>query len=189
MARRSPGWWVRSERAGELTDGRLESYRKLHREAAVPAEQKLIDQQVSLEIASFGLIPRHIFQQFELKGDAFRAQAAHRFQDIARSLHALVSGRVQDQRRLEPVALGRRNLPFAWIEECPRLVEKEAGDLLILTADAAAKELRERYDLPLALIIVDTVAAGAGFDDENSAVETTRKQNGRRHIIQIVCIP
>lgn len=69
------------------------------------------------------------------------------------------------------------DLPFAWIDECPRLVERDAADQLMLTADIAAAEMRERYDLPLALIIVDTVAAGAGFDDENSAAETQKVMN------------
>lgn len=66
------------------------------------------------------------------------------------------------------------DLPFAWIEECPRLVEPSAADTLIATATVMADELRTRYDLPLALIVVDTVAAGAGFDDENSAAETQK---------------
>lgn len=101
--------------------------------------------------------------------------------EIPIRLKGLVSG------KLAGVAMARaasgeeavdpNDLPFAWIEECPRLVDRDAAETLILTADVAVAELRERYDLPLVLIIVDTVAAGAGFDDENSAAETQKVMN------------
>ncbi|ACA20975.1 conserved hypothetical protein [Methylobacterium sp. 4-46] len=69
------------------------------------------------------------------------------------------------------------DLPFCWVEECPRLSETEAVERLKAVIDTAVSQLRERYDLPLALIVLDTVAAGAGFDDENSAAETQRVMN------------
>lgn len=101
--------------------------------------------------------------------------------EIPIRLKGLVTGKVAGA-AMAMTASGDRavdpdDLPFAWIEECPRLVDRDAADTLVLTADAAARELRERYDLPLALIIVDTVAAGAGFDDENSAAETQKVMN------------
>ena len=68
-------------------------------------------------------------------------------------------------------------LPFAWIEECPRLLDADAVPQLVGTAKLAAEHLTETFDLPLALIIIDTVAAGAGFMDENSAAETQRVMN------------
>lgn len=70
--------------------------------------------------------------------------------------------------------LNAADLPFAWIEECPRLVSLEAAEVLIQIAEGAATEMKSRYGLPLALIVVDTVAAGAGFEDENSAAETQK---------------
>ncbi|WP_010685523.1 ATP-binding protein [Methylobacterium mesophilicum] len=68
-------------------------------------------------------------------------------------------------------------LPFAWIDDCPRLLSTEAVAQLVAVAKAAADHLRETFDLPLALIIVDTVAAAAGFGDENSAAEAQRVMN------------
>lgn len=68
-------------------------------------------------------------------------------------------------------------LPFAWIEECPRLLDGDAVPQLVETAKVAAEHLAEAFDLPLALIIIDTMAAGAGFMDENSAAEAQRVMN------------
>ena len=70
-----------------------------------------------------------------------------------------------------------KRLPFAWIEECPRLLDTDAVPQLVETAKVAAGHLAEAFDLPLALIIIDTMAAGAGFMDENSAAEAQRVMN------------
>jgi hypothetical protein len=88
-----------------------------------------------------------------------------------------LSGAISAGNILRKPTVDPSDLPFAWIEECPRLVDRDAVDTLIATADAAVAELRERYDLQLALVIVDTVAAGAGFDDENNAAETQKVMN------------
>lgn len=72
----------------------------------------------------------------------------------------------------EPVPLDA--LPFAWIEECPPLAKPGAVRRLIATAEAAAAAMRERFGVELVLVVLDTVAAGAGFEDENSAAETQR---------------
>jgi hypothetical protein len=69
-------------------------------------------------------------------------------------------------------------LPFAWAEECPRLIDPGAGPALIEIAKAAQEHLREAFGLPLVLIIIDTVAAGAGFNDENSAAESQKVMDG-----------
>lgn len=69
------------------------------------------------------------------------------------------------------------HLPFAWIDDCPRLLSNEAVTQLVAVAKAAAEHLHHEFDLPLALIIVDTVAAAAGFGDENSAAEAQRVMN------------
>lgn len=79
------------------------------------------------------------------------------------------------QGKLGPDAPDR--LPFAWIEECPRLLDADAVPQLVTVAKMAAEHLLEAFDLPLALIVIDTVAAGAGFMDENSAAETQRVMN------------
>ncbi|MEH3117086.1 MAG: AAA family ATPase [Methylorubrum populi] len=77
----------------------------------------------------------------------------------------------------EGPAVDPADLPFAWIEECPRLVESGAVEVLAAVAEQAAADMRDLYGLPLALIVIDTIAAGAGFDDENSAAETQKAMN------------
>ena len=44
-------------------------------------------------------------------------------------------------------------------------------------ADEASKGMGERFGLPLVLIVIDTVAAAAGFDDENAAAEAQKVMN------------
>ncbi len=95
--------------------------------------------------------------------------AAEGAYEIPIRLRGLVQG------KLGPEAPER--LPFAWIEECPRLLDADAVPQLVTIATMAAEHLAEAFDLPLALVVVDTVAAGAGFMDENSAAEAQRVMN------------
>ncbi|WP_238178838.1 ATP-binding protein [Methylobacterium oxalidis] len=81
---------------------------------------------------------------------------------------------VEDGSIDEDAAARVERLPFAWAEECPRLVDRNAAEQLIETATLAQEHLRDVFGLPLALVIIDTVAAGAGFNDENSAAESQK---------------
>ena len=63
-------------------------------------------------------------------------------------------------------------LPFFCLDDVPRLLERGAADKIAADANTVAAEMQQRFGLPLALIIVDTVAAGAGYaksGDENDA--------------------
>lgn len=62
-------------------------------------------------------------------------------------------------------------LPFAWVETCPMLTAKGTLDTLVAVARRVHEQLLDEHKLPLALVIVDTVAAAAGFKDENAASE------------------
>jgi hypothetical protein len=53
--------------------------------------------------------------------------------------------------------------PFGWIETCPPLIGKNAPDEICAIAEPIASELKERFDVPLVLIIIDTIIAGAGY--------------------------
>ncbi|GEO17431.1 AAA family ATPase [Microvirga aerophila] len=101
--------------------------------------------------------------------------------EIPIRLRGIVEGKLQGLTFLhtgtdaKPIDPGR--LPIAWIDECPPLVGKDSVEILTLTAQAAAERMEETFGLPLALIVVDTVAASAGVMDENAAAENHRVMN------------
>ena len=65
-------------------------------------------------------------------------------------------------------------MPFAWAEACPRLTADDALVKLHAMISAAARGMRERFGLPLALIVIDTLMPAAGFKDANDASENQR---------------
>ncbi|MFM9850021.1 MAG: AAA family ATPase [Hyphomicrobiaceae bacterium] len=60
---------------------------------------------------------------------------------------------------------------FAWAKSCPLLTDAKAREALIAICLEAKVQYRTRHDLPLALVIIDTIGAAAGWKDENSAAE------------------
>lgn len=74
-------------------------------------------------------------------------------------------------------AANLENLPFAWIEECPSLKEEASFKRLVSIAQTVVGNMKEQFDLPLALIIVDTLSASADFADANDAAEGQRVMN------------
>jgi hypothetical protein len=63
-------------------------------------------------------------------------------------------------------------LPFAWRANCPALVAPDAVGKLAQMVEDAAAGLRQRFDVPVALILVDTLIAAANYTkigDENDA--------------------
>jgi hypothetical protein len=62
--------------------------------------------------------------------------------------------------------------PFAWTDQCPRLLDRDSVATLTAIAQQAAERMKTEFGLPLALIVIDTVIAAAGFSksgDENDA--------------------
>ena len=75
--------------------------------------------------------------------------------------------------------------PFAWIETCPPLISKNAADEICKIAEAIAKELEERFGVPLVLIIIDTVIASSGYHrdgQENDAAAGQAIMNTLRQV-------
>jgi hypothetical protein len=68
-------------------------------------------------------------------------------------------------------------LPFTWRADCPALTASNAvAQLAQMVADAAAG-LRQRFDLPVVLVWIDTLIAAAGYaklGDENDAASAQR---------------
>jgi hypothetical protein len=67
---------------------------------------------------------------------------------------------------------GMARAPFRWYEAAPRLLHRGSVEMLITMARQADQSLQEEFGLPLGLIVVDTIAASAGYTkagDENDA--------------------
>ncbi len=58
---------------------------------------------------------------------------------------------------------GMPRAPFRWYEAVPVLLQPGAADKLIAMARQAHESLQAEFGLPLGLIIIDTVAASAGY--------------------------
>jgi hypothetical protein len=59
---------------------------------------------------------------------------------------------------------GMARAPFRWFEDVPVLLQPDGLELLVAMGEKAAASLREEFGLPLGLIIIDTVAASAGYN-------------------------
>jgi hypothetical protein len=71
----------------------------------------------------------------------------------------------------EPSTVDLEALPFAWIEETPDLKDDNSFKRLKEAAKSAALNLQEQFDLPLVLIVIDTLSAAANFKDQNDSAE------------------
>lgn len=68
-------------------------------------------------------------------------------------------------------------MPFAHTTDCPHLTaEGAAAKLVSLVANCEAA-MRHRYGVGVVAIFIDTLAAAAGFTDENSAADTQKAMN------------
>ena len=86
--------------------------------------------------------------------------AAEGANEVRLRLDAVVRAKCGDMQRA----------PFRWYETAPMLLHKEAIETLIAMAKQAEASLLEEFGLPLGLIVIDTIAACAGYaraGDEN----------------------
>jgi AAA domain len=83
------------------------------------------------------------------------------------------------QTRLAAIAKARgaaHQFPFAWRGDCPMLTDKRAAEIMIGYVAEAAAHFEQTYDLPVALLWVDTMITAAGFapKEENDAAATQK---------------
>jgi AAA domain/Bifunctional DNA primase/polymerase, N-terminal len=81
----------------------------------------------------------------------------------------------------------RGKLPFAWAEGCPTLIEPGAVEQLEAIAMEASNKMKSEFGVELALIIVDTMSAAAGFSDENSSSEGQHAMNVLNELSRRTC--
>lgn len=89
--------------------------------------------------------------------------------EIEMRVHAAIAARGGDATKRQPFARQAGLVPC--------LTEEEALERLKFLAMAAAEHTRKNFNCELALIVIDTLSAAAGFDDENSASETQKVMN------------
>lgn len=83
------------------------------------------------------------------------------------------------------------NLPFCWVASSPLLLDKKAVnpntlETLVATARAAEARLKSVHDLPLGLIVIDTMAAVAGWTDENDNAQAALVMDALRRLSDTV---
>jgi hypothetical protein len=84
---------------------------------------------------------------------------------------------------------GMNRAPVRWYETAPMLLHKGSVDTLIAMAQQADESLQEEFGLPLGLIVVDTVAACAGFarsGDENDPAVGQALMNTLKAVAQAI---
>ena len=77
--------------------------------------------------------------------------------------------------------------PFRWYETAPTLLQKDAIATLIAMAKQAEASLLEEFGLPLGLIVIDTIAACAGYarsGDENDPAAGQAVMNTLKAVAQ-----
>jgi hypothetical protein len=77
-----------------------------------------------------------------------------------------------DVKQIDP-----EHMPFVWRMSCPSLTDDDAYAELKQIIAAASKEMRDRFDLPLVLVVIDAVTSAANFRDANDASEAARVMN------------
>ena len=63
-------------------------------------------------------------------------------------------------------------MPFTWVRHSPRLSDPVAFVELRALINAAAKGMKERFGLPLALVIIDALMPAAQFKDADKSTES-----------------
>ena len=67
---------------------------------------------------------------------------------------------------------GMARAPLRWYETAPMLLHKGSAETLIAMARQADASLRQEFGLPLGLIVIDTIAACAGYTKTGDENET-----------------
>ena len=101
--------------------------------------------------------------------------AAEGAYDLPRRLAGLVKAKIEPQLKGSKVFDPQR-LPIAWKAKCPPLLSKSDDALSKLKeiATEAQVQFKERFGLELVLIVFDTMAAVANWDDENDNAQAQR---------------
>ena len=100
-------------------------------------------------------------------------------------------GAAEVRLRLEAVVRHKcgnpERVPFRWYETTPLLLQKGAAETLIAMARQADDSLQQEFGLPLGLVVIDTIAACAGYTkagDENDSAAAQAVMNVLKVVAQ-----
>jgi hypothetical protein len=71
----------------------------------------------------------------------------------------------------EVVPIDPQRMPFVWRKSCPQLADLSTLDELRKIVAAAATGMKERFGLPLALVLIDALTTAAQFRDADDTAE------------------
>jgi AAA domain len=75
------------------------------------------------------------------------------------------------------VPIDPEHMPFVWRKSCPRLADPRTLDELRKIGAAAATGMKEKFGLPLALVVIDALTTAAQFRDADDTAENQRALN------------
>jgi AAA domain len=112
-----------------------------------------------------------------MTGQSFLGRAVKRQSGV---LFIAAEGAEEVRLRVDAVVrekCGTQGAPFCWYEAAPTLLRPDAVETLVAMAKQAHATLQREFGLPLGLILIDTVAASAGYNqmgaENDSAVGQT----------------
>lgn len=103
--------------------------------------------------------------------------AAEGAYDLPRRLSGLIKDKIEPQlKQSASTLIDPQRLPIAWKSKCLPLVSKDNAALpeLVKVAAEAQAQFNTRFNLELVLIVFDTMAAVAGWEDENDNAQAQR---------------
>jgi hypothetical protein len=75
-------------------------------------------------------------------------------------------------------------MPYAWVTACPKLAAPNAFKALSAIIKPVSEAMEEKFGLPLALIIIDTLSPAAQFKDADSTSENQQVMSVLRKVAQ-----
>jgi hypothetical protein len=75
-----------------------------------------------------------------------------------------------------------QHMPYAWIPDCPKLAAPDAFKKLSAVIQPISEAMKERFGLPLALVIIDTLSPAAQFKDADSTSENQQVMSVLRKV-------
>jgi hypothetical protein len=82
------------------------------------------------------------------------------------------------------VPLNLEHMPYAWITACPKLTAPDAFKKLCAIIKPVSENMSEKFGLPLALIIIDTLSPAAQFNDADSTSENQQVMSMVRKVAE-----